>query len=123
MAVRLYKLQVVVRSELVLVQVVPHKTQRCPLHMNTSRTKRQANGNLELLQTYPVFAADELLEIGTAINSEVLSLDVRLSHTQTLPGFRNSVTSLCIDISFATFWSRYALLNASLTAANYFDAK
>jgi hypothetical protein len=45
-----------------------------------------------------------------------------LCHRQTLPVSRNFATSLCI-VLFSTSLSGYALLNASRTAANDFDAK
>jgi hypothetical protein len=53
----------------------------------------ETNGNIEFLQPYPVVAADALFEIGTAV------------------------------ILFGTYFSGYALLNASRTAANDFDEK
>jgi hypothetical protein len=44
-------------------------------------------------------------------------------HRQTLPVSRNIVTSRCTVVLFGTSISRYALLNASRTAANDFNAK
>jgi hypothetical protein len=74
------------------------------------------------LQPYPVVAAYALLEIGTAAISAVLSLD-SISHTQTLPVFRNVVTAECIVTLLCTALSGYAFLNVSRTAADYFYAK
>jgi hypothetical protein len=50
---------------------------REPLHAQNDET----NGSIEFLQSYPVVAADALLEIGTAVISAVLSLDEHLSQT------------------------------------------
>jgi hypothetical protein len=74
------------------------------------------------LQLYTVVEADAVLEIGTALISDVLSLDEQLSHTQTLPVSANVVTSRYI-VLLGTLLSGYALLNASRTAANYISAK
>jgi hypothetical protein len=74
------------------------------------------------LQPYPVVAADALLEIGTDVISAVLSLDEHLSQINTSVS-RNIVTSWCIVVLLGTSLSGYALLNASRTAANDFDAK
>jgi hypothetical protein len=56
-----------------------------PLHAQDDET----NGSTELLQPYPVVAAGELLEIGTAVISPVLLLDEHLSqtHTSCVPKF------------------------------------
>jgi hypothetical protein len=64
------------------------------------------------MQPYPVAAADTLLEIGTAVISAVLSLDEHLSQCF----FLWPEILLCCVVG-------YALLNASRTAANDFDAK
>jgi hypothetical protein len=45
-----------------------------------------------------------------------------LEDTQTLPVSRNFVTSRCIVVLFGTSSPGYALVNASRTAANDFDA-
>jgi hypothetical protein len=50
-----------------------------PLHAQND----EINGNIKFLQTYPVIAADALLEITTAVISAVLSLDEHLSRTNT----------------------------------------
>jgi hypothetical protein len=54
-------------------------TAREPLHAQNY----ESNGNIELLQPYPVVAADALHEIGTAVVSAVLSLDEHFSQTNT----------------------------------------
>lgn len=41
------------------------------------------NDSIEFFQTFPVVAADALLEIGTAVISVVLSLDEHMSQTDT----------------------------------------
>jgi hypothetical protein len=46
--------------------------------------KDETKCNIEFSQPYPVFAADALLEIGTAAFSTVLSLDEHVSQTDTL---------------------------------------
>jgi hypothetical protein len=46
-----------------------------------------------------------------------------LEDTQTLPVSRNAVTTWFIVVLFGSFLSGHALLNASQTAANDFDAK
>jgi hypothetical protein len=43
----------------------------------------EANGNIQYLHLYTMFAADTLLEIGTAMISAVLSLDEHLSQINT----------------------------------------
>jgi hypothetical protein len=73
------------------------------------------------LQPYPVVATDALLEVGTTAVSAVLSLDEHYSQ-KTLPVFRNFVTSRCIVVLVGTSLSGHALLNASQTAENDFDA-
>jgi hypothetical protein len=60
--------------QLLNIQSVSFKTQPKLLHMNY-----ETNRNIELLQLYPVAAANALLEIGTA----VISLDEHLSQTDT----------------------------------------
>jgi hypothetical protein len=47
----------------------------------TSSENEETKSNIEFLQQHSVFAADGLLEINTALNSAVLSLDEHLSQT------------------------------------------
>jgi hypothetical protein len=89
-----------------------------PLHAENGET----NDNIEFLQQYSVAAVDELLEIGTAVISAVLSFDETF-HRQTLPVSRNFVTSRCTVVLFGTSLSGYALLNVLRTPANDLDAK
>jgi hypothetical protein len=72
-------------------------------------------GDCEFLLPYPIWAADALLEIGTAILSGLLKLDGYLG--QTVPASRNFVTVQCIA------FLRSALLNASRLRRNEFDVK
>jgi hypothetical protein len=53
------------------------------LHTNPFTHKTGNNGSIKLLQSYPIVAADAPPENGTAAISAVLSLDERLSQTDT----------------------------------------
>jgi hypothetical protein len=92
-------------------------TKHKPLHAQNDET----NGNFEFFHPYPVVATEALLDICTSVISAVLSLDEHLSETKTSCvtkyGYQ-SVHSCLIQY----FLSEYALLNASQTATNYFDA-
>jgi hypothetical protein len=68
----------------VLIQGVQFKTQPQHMpHMNITKTKDEASGSVELLQSYPVVAAVALLEMGAAVISAVLSLgEVSSCHRQ-----------------------------------------
>jgi hypothetical protein len=46
--------------------------------MNTFAHKKKTNGNIKFLQSYPIVAADALLEIDMAIISVDLSFDEHL---------------------------------------------
>jgi hypothetical protein len=102
---------------------VPFETQAELLHTKPFKhktTKRMETMN-EFQQPYLVIAAYALLQIGTVIISAVSSLVERLSQTykSCVPKFRNP--SVCC--LFVTSFTGYALLNASRTAADDFDAK
>jgi hypothetical protein len=60
----------------------------------------EANSNIEFLQPYPSIAGDELLEIGTAVISAVLSLDEHLSQTNTycVPEFYQLVYCCILEL-------------------------
>lgn len=75
----------------------------------------------EVPQLCPVTAVDALLETGTAVISAASSLDERLSR-QTLPAYRNVVSSQRIAVLFGTSSSGHTLLNAWRIAADGFDA-
>jgi hypothetical protein len=82
----------------------------------------ESNDSIGFLQPYPVVAADALLEISTSVISAVLSLDEHLSQTNTYCAPKFCFQSVyCCLIRYSL--SGYALLNASRTAANDFDAK
>jgi hypothetical protein len=81
----------------------------------------ETNDNVEFLQPYPVVAANAMLETGTTLISAVLSFDAT-TYKKT-PVSRNFITSRCVVVLFGTSLSGHALLNASRTAANDFDAK
>jgi hypothetical protein len=80
---------------------------------------------MAMLNSYsriPFFQLMHCLKSVRAIISAVLWLDEHLSQTNTSVS-RNIVTSRCTAVLFGTPLSGYALLNASQTAANDFDAK
>jgi hypothetical protein len=51
--------------------------------MNPSLKNDETSGNIELLQQYPVVAADALLKVGTVVISAVSSFEDQLSQTDT----------------------------------------
>jgi hypothetical protein len=73
-----------------------------PLHALNGET----NGNIEFLQPYPLVATDALFEIGTAVISDVLSLDEHLSQTNTscVPKFC-LIRYFLVRISFAKYFT------------------
>jgi hypothetical protein len=66
----------------------------------------ETNGNIEFLQPYPVVAAAALLEIGTAVISDVLSLDEHMSQSNT-----SCACKFCYQSVFGTSLSGYAKLH------------
>jgi hypothetical protein len=58
----------------------------------------ETNSNIEFLQSYPVVAADALLEIGTAVISAVLSLF--LVRTRIAKCFTNSNKRFRCEVMF-----------------------
>jgi hypothetical protein len=89
-----------------------------PLHTQNDET----SGYIDLLQLYPVVAADALLEIGTAVISAIFSLDEHLLQTNT-----SCVPKYCYQSLFCCL-IRYFLVRTSIakcftTPSNDFEAK
>jgi hypothetical protein len=76
----------------------------------------EINGNVGFLQPYPVAAVLEIV-----ISDVCLSMNP--CRRQPFPVSRNFFTSRCAGIIFGNSLSGYALISASRTAANDFDAK